>query len=165
MIPKIKIPIEYILLAILVIGLIPSIYYMYIIPSKPVSGEVKIGEEIPGTGWVLEKASYSKATFKNKLIDYEYTVIGQNKRFFSILVTKLSSSKVEYTVDMKFYENWIIFGIGATILLIGTVVSIIVLMMKIDKLREKITHPILLVTILYLVITLPLIYTFTQTLF
>ncbi|MCD6301324.1 MAG: hypothetical protein J7L82_04560, partial [Staphylothermus sp.] len=66
---KIKISIEYILLALLVIGLIISLYY-YVIPSKPVTGEVKIGDEIPGTGWILKKASYSKATFKNELIGF-----------------------------------------------------------------------------------------------
>lgn len=147
-----------ILLAILVAGIAIALYYLALPPNIQ-TGTLQLEDEIPGTGWKLVDLSPTagKASFKNTIINYEYTTF-VGRRFYAITINQIKGSTVKYSVDMKFYKNIYTYATAHLLLGIGTVLSIITLMLRIDRLKETLLNPTLLITIAYLIIGLPLIY-------
>lgn len=150
--------IDIVLLAILIAGIALSIYYLAL-PPVIKTGTLELEDEIPGTGWKLIDVSprAGKASFSNTIINYEYTTF-VGRRFYAITVEKVKGFRVEYSVDMKFYENINIYVAAHLLLGIGTVASIVVLMMRIDRLKEKLLNPTLIITLAYIIVGLPMIY-------
>ncbi|ADI32596.1 hypothetical protein [Staphylothermus hellenicus] len=150
--------IDEILLAILVAGIVLALFYLALPPNIQ-TGTLQLEDEIPGTGWKLVDLSPTagKASFKNTIMNYEYTTF-VGRRFYAITIDQIKGSTVKYSVDMKFYKNIYIYAAAHLLLGIGIVLSIIVFMLRIDRLKEKLLSPTLLITTAYIIIGLPLIY-------